>query len=177
MARINKNINYNGLNTKGRTRHKSQRTCTFINEDGHRCARVFVGYTTKHTRCSEHSPDGVDKTSNQRNIYSMNAKSDDMRTFILELMDKDAAGLLRGGDGITTIKETIKGLETEISELKTIISAVNDENKLLRESSGADEIAGLKKQVESFRKTSLANSERIVNLNTNVSAITNKWGL
>ena len=107
----------------------------------------------------------------------MNAKSDDMRTFILELMDKDAAGLLRGGDGITTIKETIKGLETEISELKTIISAVNDENKLLRKSSGADEIAELKKQVESFRKTSLTNSERIMNLNTNVSAITDKWGL
>ncbi len=184
MTRFNKHMNRN-VNTK--LHRKSERFCSYIKEDGHRCNTPFVGFTLKHIFCDEHKPDdAVDDNStepkNLRNRYARNTNTEEMRLFIVDLMKRDSEGLLGKSNGRSKVEKELKELKKEVKELKNIVKAVNKENKKLREdkdsvSSILENIDELNKTVEKFRKTTLVNSGRIKNIRVDIDALKEKWGL
>jgi len=166
---------------------KSERLCAFIQEDGHRCNVPFVGFTVKHIYCDEHKPDNAaDDNStehkNLRNRYARNTNTEEMRLFIVDLMERDSEGLLGKSNGRSKVEKELKELKKELKELKNIVKAVNKENKKLREdrdsvSSIRADISELNNTVEKFRKTTLTNSGRIKSIRVDIDALKEKWGL
>ena len=187
MVRINKyNRNINKINLK--LHRKSERLCSFIKEDGYRCNIPFIGYNVKHTYCEQHRPEREENYEpsrdalNQRNLYVKNAKSEDMRIFVAELMERDKKGLLGGSENATDVKnkKKLKKLKEEVKELKSIVSAIDKENRRLRKQSNeqvTEELKELRAEVDSYRKTSLNNSARVAGLTDLIKTITEKWGL
>lgn len=170
-----------------RLHRKSSRLCAFIKEDGHRCNVPFVGFTVKHLYCDEHKPDNAvydnsTEHKNLRNRYARNTNTEEMRLFIVDLMERDSEGLLGKSNGRSKVEKELKELKKEVKELKKIVKAVNKENKKLREdkdnmSSVRAEIDELNKTVEKFRKTTLTNSGRIKSIRVDIDALKEKWGL
>jgi len=175
------------LNADIKLHRKSERLCAFIQEDGHRCNIPFVGYTVKHIYCDEHKPDNAadDNSTEHRNLrnrYARNTNTEEMRLFIVDLMERDSEGLLGNSNGRSTVGKELKELRKEVKELKKIVSAVNKENNKLRNegndtSSVQAELSELNKKVESFRKTTLINSGRIADIKVDINALKEKWGL
>jgi len=164
---------------------KSERHCSFIKEDGYRCNIPFIGYSIKHTYCEHHRPEDEEyepskDVTNQRNLYVKNAKSDEMRIFVAELMQRDAKGLLAGGETDAKNQKKLKKLKEDVKELKSIVSLLNKENQRLRKQSNEqlmEEMKELRAEVDSFRKTSLRNSERVAGLTEQIKIMKDKWGL
>lgn len=187
MARINNNNKSMNRNINTKLHRKSERYCTFIKEDGHKCNIPFVGFTMKHTFCAEHKPDYItDDNSteykNLKNIYARNTNTEEMRLFIIDLMERDSEGLLGKSKGRSKVERELKELKKEVKELKKIVKAVNKENIKLREdkdnvSSVIAEIDELNKTVEKFRKTTLINSGRFKSIRIDLDTLKEKWGL
>ena len=68
----------------------------------------------------------------------------------------------------------------DVKELKSIVSLLNKENQRLRKQSNEqlmEEMKELRAEVDSFRKTSLRNSERVAGLTEQIKIMKDKWGL
>jgi archaellum component FlaC len=174
-------------NANTKMHRKSERYCAFIKEDGHRCNIPFEGFSVRHVYCAEHKPDdAVENNSsepkNLRNRYARNTNTEDMRLFIVDLMERDSEGLLGKSNGRSKVEKELKELKKEVKELKKIVKAVNKENKKLRKdkdnvSSIRVEMDELNKTVEKFRKTTLINSGRFKSIRIDIDALKEKWGL
>jgi len=187
MTRFNNNNRNMNRNANNKMHRKSERYCAFIKEDGHRCNIPFEGFSMKHVYCAEHKPDdavenNATEPKNLRNRYARNTNTEEMRLFIVDLMERDSEGLLGKSNGRSKVEKELKELKKEVKELKKIVKAVNKENKKLREdkdsvSSILENIDELNKSVTKFRNTSLTNSERIMDIKVVINTLKEKWGL